>query len=107
MSRRRPPAPLVHTLANGARVLLIDMPHLGSASVSVFVRSGSLHETARQNGINHVAEHMAFKGTLTRDAKRINLDAERLGAEVNAHTDKDHTAFHMSGLARHAPDFVR
>jgi predicted Zn-dependent peptidase len=97
----------VHTLPNGVRLLLIHMPHLGSASVSVFVRSGSLHETARQNGINHVAEHMAFKGTRTRDAKKINLDAERLGAEVNAHTDKDHTAFHMSGLAKHAPDFVR
>ncbi|MCK7500807.1 MAG: hypothetical protein MZW92_69450 [Comamonadaceae bacterium] len=36
----------------------------------------------------------------TRDARRINLDAERLGAEVNAHTDKDHTAYHMRGLRR-------
>jgi len=35
---------------------------------------------------------MAFKGTAERDVQRINLDAERLGAEVNAHTDKDHTA---------------
>jgi predicted Zn-dependent peptidase len=45
---------------------------------------------------------MVFKGTATRDARRINLDAERLGAEVNAHTDKDHTAFHMRGLPQHA-----
>ncbi len=50
---------------------------------------------------------MAFKGTHERDCQRINLDAERLGADVNAHTDKDHTAFHMRGLARHAGDFVR
>jgi len=50
---------------------------------------------------------MAFKGTRTRDCQRINLDAERLGAEVNAHTDKDHTAYHMRGLAAHAPRFVR
>ena len=35
------------------------------------------------------------------------FDAERLGAEVNAHTDKDHTAFHMRGLAQHATAFVR
>ncbi|HNJ82327.1 MAG TPA: pitrilysin family protein, partial [Piscinibacter sp.] len=59
------------------------------------------------NGISHVVEHMAFKGTRTRDCQRINLDAERLGAEVNAHTDKDHTAFHMRGLADDAPRFVR
>ena len=97
----------VVTLANGVRVVAIRLPHLESASASVFVRTGSLHESKRQNGISHVVEHMAFKGTHERDCQRINLDAERLGADVNAHTDKDHTAFHMRGQARHAGDFVR
>lgn len=101
------PGTTIATLANGVRVVLIDLPGVGSASVSVFVRTGSAHEGARFNGISHVVEHMAFKGTRTRDCQRINLDAERLGAEVNAHTDKDHTAFHMRGLAADAPRFVR
>ena len=74
---------------------------------SVFVRTGSRNESAQLNGISHVVEHMAFKGTAGRDAHRINLDAERLGAQVNAHTDKDHTAYHISGLAQHAGRFVR
>ncbi len=95
------------TLANGVRVVTIHLPYLQTASVSVFVRSGSAHEKRRDNGISHVIEHMAFKGTTERDARRLNLDAERLGAEVNAHTDKDHTAFHMRGLGPHAPTFVR
>jgi predicted Zn-dependent peptidase len=99
--------PLVATLANGVRVVAIRQPHLETASASVFVRSGSQHESRRANGISHVVEHMAFKGTTTRDCQQINLDAERLGADVNAHTDKDHTAFHMSGLARDAGTFVR
>jgi predicted Zn-dependent peptidase len=98
--------PVVAALANGVRVLVFRLPHAATASVSVFVRSGSQHEEARHNGISHVIEHMAFKGTRTRDCQRINLDAERLGAEVNAHTDKDHTAFHMRGLARDAEAFV-
>src|SRR5689334_10467728 len=97
----------VATLANGVRVLTIRLPQLESACASVFVRSGSAHETKALNGISHVVEHMVFKGTRTRDARRINLDAERLGAEVNAHTDKDHTAYHMRGLAEHATLFVR
>jgi len=71
------------------------------------VRTGSGHESARLSGISHVVEHMAFKGTTTRDAAQINIDAERLGAEVNAHTDKDHTAYHLSGMARDAAQFVR
>ena len=97
----------VHTLANGVRVLTLVQPHLASACVSVYVRTGSRHESARLNGISHVVEHMAFKGTRTRDCQRINLDAEQLGAEANAHTDKDHTAYHLRGLAEHAPQFIR
>jgi predicted Zn-dependent peptidase len=96
----------VTTLHNGVRVLTINAPHLATASVSVFVRSGSAHEPRALNGIGHVVEHMVFKGTRTRDSRRINLDAERLGAQVDAHTDKDHSAFHMRGLARHAGDFI-
>lgn len=103
----RPSDTTVTTLANGARVVAIRMPHLETASVSVFVQCGSQHESARQNGIGHVVEHMAFKGTASRDCQQINLDAERLGADVNAHTDKDHTAFHMSGLGEHAGRFVQ
>ncbi len=97
----------VVTLPNGVRVLAIRLPHMATASVSVFVRSGSAHESRALAGIGHVVEHMVFKGTHERDARRINLDAERLGADVNAHTDKDHTAFHMRGLAQHVPVFVR
>lgn len=105
-SQAAAPAPQVHALANGVRVLALPLPHAETAAVSVFVRSGSAHETRRLNGISHVVEHMAFKGTRTRDVQRINLDAERLGADVNAHTDRDHTAFHMRGRARDAEAFV-
>jgi len=94
-------------LANGVRVVVMRLPHVATAAVSVFVKSGSEHESARENGISHFIEHMAFKGTRTRDCQRINLDAERLGAEVNAHTDRDHTAFHMRGHARDVAAFVR
>ena len=99
--------PHVATLPNGVRALTLPMPHLHTVHVSVFVRSGSQHEDKPLNGISHFVEHMAFKGTRTRDCQRINLDAERLGAEVNAHTDRDHTAFHMHGLPEHTALFVQ
>jgi predicted Zn-dependent peptidase len=102
----RDPDTTVATLANGVRVVAIRLPYLRSASVSVFVRTGSSHESRRLNGISHFVEHMAFKGTRTRSCQQINLDAERLGADVNAHTDKDHTAYHMRGLAADAPRFI-
>jgi predicted Zn-dependent peptidase len=91
-----PAVPRLHELANGTRLLLLAGPWR-TACVSVFVASGSAHEAGGENGISHVVEHMAFKGTSTRSAQRINRDAELLGAEVNAHTDKDHTAYQMRG----------
>ncbi len=36
----------VATLANGVRVVAIRLPHLESATASVFVRTGSLHESS-------------------------------------------------------------
>ncbi len=94
-------------LPNGVSVLVLRLPDRPTVDVSVFVHTGSQNESAREAGISHVVEHMAFKGTATRDCQRINLDAEALGAQVNAHTDKDHSAFHMFGLAADAGAFVR
>ncbi len=103
----REPDLLTAVVGHGVRVVTIRQPQRQTVNVSIFVRTGSQHETGRQSGISHVVEHMAFKGTRRRDCQRINLDAEMLGAEVNAHTDKDHTAFHIDGLARDAGRFVR
>lgn len=94
-------------LPNGVRLVALPSPALTTAAVAVFVRTGSAHEDKLANGISHLVEHMLFKGTATRDARRINLDAEVLGADVNAHTDRDHTAFYMRGLPEHAGDFAR
>jgi predicted Zn-dependent peptidase len=93
-------------LPNGVRLVALPSPALSTAAVAVFVRTGSAHEHKLVNGISHLVEHMLFKGTATRDARRINLDAEVLGADVNAHTDRDHTAYYMRGLPEHAGEFA-
>ena len=95
------------TLPNGVRLLAIPMPQVQSLSVGVFLRVGSRDETPVNNGIGHVLEHMAFKGTTTRTVQAINLDAERLGADVNAFTGKDMTGYFMTGLGRHAEPLLR
>jgi predicted Zn-dependent peptidase len=98
---------VMKTLANGVRLLAVPMPHVQSASVGVFLRVGSRDESPATSGISHVLEHMAFKGTATRSVQAINLDAERLGADVNAFTSKDTTGYFMTGLGRHADQFLR
>ncbi|MDM0022841.1 M16 family metallopeptidase [Variovorax saccharolyticus] len=103
----KPATIALHTLANGVTLLAIPMPQVQSASVGVFLRVGSRDETPATNGIGHVLEHMAFKGTTTRSVQAINLDAERLGADVNAFTGKDSTGYFMTGLGRHAEQLLR
>ncbi|HEX7889763.1 MAG TPA: pitrilysin family protein [Ramlibacter sp.] len=98
--------PSLRTLPNGVRLLAIPLPHVRSTSVGVFLHVGSRDETAANNGISHVLEHMAFKGTTRRTVQEINLDAERLGADVNAFTSKDTTGYFMTGLGRHAGEFL-
>lgn len=97
---------ILQTLPNGVRLLAVPVPHVQSASVGVFLRVGSRDETPATSGISHVLEHMAFKGTATRSVQEINLDAERLGADVNAYTGKDSTGYFMTGLGEHVPQLL-
>lgn len=93
-------------MSNGVRVVLIETEHTQTVSVGVFVNTGSANETPAENGISHFLEHMAFKGTKRRSYHKISSDAERLGAEMNAFTDRDMTAYFIKGLAEHATTFV-
>ena len=94
------------TLPNGVRLLTINNDNTQTVSVGVFVNVGSANETEYENGISHFLEHMAFKGTKRRSYSKISSDAERLGAEMNAFTDRDMTAYFIKGLSDHAPIFV-
>jgi predicted Zn-dependent peptidase len=90
-------------LSNGLTIASVRLPGFRTAAVGTFVKVGSRDEPAELNGISHFLEHMAFKGTATRDARRISLEIERVGAMMNAYTAKDHTAFHTVLLAEHMP----
>ena len=81
------------TLPNGMTVLTEDMPHLESASLGIWVKAGSRSETEAEHGISHMLEHMAFKGTTTRDALEIASTIENVGGDLNAATSVEHTGY--------------
>ncbi|WP_246473000.1 M16 family metallopeptidase [Pelagibacterium limicola] len=74
-------------------VITDTMPHLESAALGVWVKSGSRSETATQHGISHLLEHMAFKGTTTRSAREIAETIESVGGDLNAATSIEHTGY--------------
>jgi len=88
----------LHRMGNGVRVVTEHMPGLLSASVGVWVSAGGRHERAEQNGIAHFLEHMAFKGTKTRNALQIAEAIEDVGGYINAYTSREMTAYYARVL---------
>ncbi|MFZ2870567.1 M16 family metallopeptidase [Zavarzinia sp.] len=86
------------TLDNGLGVLTVPMPELGSAALGVWVDVGARHESEALNGVSHMLEHMAFKGTERRSARRIAEEIEAVGGILNAFTSREQTAYYARVL---------
>ncbi len=80
-------------LSNGATVLTEEMTGVRSATVGIWVRAGSRHESPDLNGMCHFIEHAVFKGTHTRTAMDIAIESDRLGGHFDAYTTHEMTAF--------------
>lgn len=82
------------TLPNGLRVVTDSIPHVETVTCGLWVDVGARHEPAHINGISHVLEHMAFKGTTRRSALQIAEEIEAVGGYLNAYTSREVTAYH-------------
>ena len=89
----------ITTLDNGLRVVSEHMPRLQTASLGIWVDVGTRYEPAEVNGVAHLLEHMAFKGTARRSARAIAEEIERVGGSLNAYTSREHTAYYARILA--------
>jgi len=83
----------VSTLSNGLRVITDRMDSVETVALGAWVNVGTRHETAEVNGISHLLEHMAFKGTARRTALQIAEEMDNVGGHLNAYTSRDHTAY--------------
>jgi predicted Zn-dependent peptidase len=88
----------VTRLANGMRVLTDTMESVETVSLGVWVDVGTRHEPAAINGVAHLLEHMAFKGTERRSALDIAAEIEAVGGHLNAYTSREHTAYYAVDL---------
>jgi predicted Zn-dependent peptidase len=86
------------TLNCGVRLVTEALPYVKSVSMGVWVRAGAVRESARRAGISHFIEHMLFKGTDKRTAKRIAEDVDRIGGQINAFTGKEATCYYLKTL---------
>jgi len=82
------------TLPNGFRLVSIEMPHLHSVRVSLFVNVGSRFETPKNNGLTHLLEHMFFRGTSNYPSiYALNNAIEEIGSDLTGTTRREDCSF--------------
>ncbi len=75
-----------------------------SITAIFMVRAGSKNEDPGQAGISHFLEHFVFRGTAKFKTGRDVVRAlDRLGADHNASTSKEATAYWVRAAASHLP----
>lgn len=87
----------IKVLSNGLKVVYERMPYARSVSAGVWVLSGSRCE--KIGGMSHFIEHMLFKGTKTKTARRIAELTDNTGGQLNAYTTREYTAFYSVTVA--------
>jgi predicted Zn-dependent peptidase len=87
-------------LKNGM-TLIFEKRKIPVVSVGFAVRNGGVNEHISEKGISHFIEHMLYKGTPSRNAKRIAEEIEKNGGELNGFTDECITAFWCKMPSKH------
>lgn len=85
-------------LDNGMIVATDQLDHVQSVALGTWVDVGARNETPDINGISHMLEHMAFKGTRRRSALQISEEIESVGGQMNAYTSRENTAYYCKVL---------
>lgn len=88
----------VTTLKSGLRVASEYLPGAESVAVAVSCGVGARYESEKENGISHLLEHMAFKGTTTRSARDIAEAFDMVGGQTNAYTSMEMTVYYAKVL---------
>ena len=80
---------------NGHKIVLAHKEG-GMVNISSWVKTGSINENDKNNGISHFLEHLMFKGTHKHKAGEFDKILEARGAIVNAATWKDYTFYYVT-----------
>src|SRR6202140_2552771 len=90
-------------LPHGLTVITEQMEHIRSASIGIWLETGSRDETPQVNGISHFIEHMVFKGTKHRSAEEIARQVDSIGGGMDAFTSKECICFNVKVLDENVP----
>jgi len=86
----------VHKLPNGQTLVVYEIHNNPIVTIDTWIKTGSINETDKNNGISHFLEHLFFKGTKAHPTGEMDRILESKGAVVNAATSKDYTHYYIT-----------
>lgn len=90
-----------YRLDNGMQVVVVPNHKAPIVKHMVWYKVGSVDEEAGKGGVAHLLEHLMFRGTKKVEDGAFNEIVIRNGADMNAFTSYDMTAYHeFSDLSR-------
>jgi len=97
----------VKRLPNGLKVVSVQIPHLHSAELALYIKVGGRNDPPGKGGLAHFLEHMLFRGTREYPTStEIEKAFEAIGGAVNASTDEESTCFFSRIHPDHVPKAV-
>lgn len=96
------PPTSITTLPSGLRVAT-EEAFGETATIGVFIDSGSVYETEKNNGVAHFLEHMSFKGTAKRTRVQLEEEIENIGGVLNAYTSREQTVYYAKVFKKDVP----
>lgn len=88
-------------LGNGLEIIVIEDHRAPVVTHMVWYRNGSADDPPGKSGIAHFLEHLMFKGTKTHPQGKFSELIANLGAQENAFTSNDYTAYFQRAAKEH------
>ncbi|MCM8766361.1 MAG: insulinase family protein, partial [Candidatus Omnitrophica bacterium] len=88
-------------LDNGLKIASLRMPNRESVSLGIWLNAGGRYEQEELSGISHFLEHLVFRGTRKRSARKIKEAIEGVGGILNAFTAEEFTCYFVKIPARY------
>ena len=86
----------VYKLDNGQTVVIKEVKNNPIVTIDTWIKTGSINENDKNNGVSHFLEHLFFKGTTNHAPGEFDKILETKGAITNAATSKDFTHYYIT-----------
>lgn len=86
----------VYKLDNGQTVIIKEVHDNPIVTIDTWIKTGSINENDKNNGVAHFLEHLFFKGTTKHPTGEFDRILESKGAQTNAATSKDFTHYYIT-----------